>query len=100
MLSTLCFAALLFVQDPEFPGKKEPDAADRRLPNGKKQSDAILKADFEKSLEDIRKITELSQTLLADMERDTSNVLSLNSIKKTEEIEKLARRVRGRMRRL
>ncbi len=96
----LCFAALLaFAQEPDFMGKKEPDAADRRLPNGKKQSEAILKADFEKSLEDLRQITELSQTLLADMERDTSHVLSLNSIKKTEEIEKLARRVRGRMRR-
>ena len=89
-------------QEPEFPSlHADPpkDPADRKLPNGKLQSDEILKADHAKSLQDLKQITELSQSLAADMEHDTSHVLSLNSIRKTEEIEKLARRIRGRMRR-
>ncbi len=69
-----------------------------KLPNGKTQIDEILKADHAKSLEDLKQITEISQALAAEMEHDTSHVLSLSSIRKTEEIEKLARRIRGRMR--
>lgn len=68
-----------------------------KLPNGKSQMDEILKADHAKSLQDLRQITELSLALAAEMERDTSHVLSLGGIRKTEEIEKLAKRVRGRM---
>ena len=99
-LVLLCFAA--FSQDPVHTGippgdpRNEPE---RKLPNGKLQSEEILKADHAKSLEDLRQITALSQSLSADMERDTSHVLSLNSIKKIEEIDKLARRVKGRMHR-
>ena len=89
-------------QDPEFPAPHtgpSKDAAERKLPNGKLQSDEILKAEHAKSLQDLKQITELSQSLAAEMEHDTSQVLSLSSIRKTEEIEKLARRIRGRMRR-
>jgi len=79
-------------------GGPEGDAQKGKLPNGKLQMDEILKADHAKSLDDLRQITELSQSLAAEMERDTSHVLSLSSIRKTEEIEKLARRIRSRMR--
>ena len=107
MRRTLCFALLLSClpahsQEPDLPGYHPPtpkEPSDRKLPNGKSQSEEILKADHAKSLEDLRQIAELSQTLAADMERDTRHVLSLSSIRKTEEIEKLARRVRDRMRR-
>lgn len=75
------------------------EPANVRLPNGKSQVEEILKSEHAKSLADLRQITELSQSLEADMERDTSHVLSLSSIKKIEEIEKLVRRVRGRMHR-
>ncbi len=99
-LLLVCLTALS--QDPVRPGigvndpNREPE---RKLPNGKIQAEEILKADHAKSLKDLKQITELSQSLAEEMERDTSHVLSLNSIKKIEEIDKLARRVRDRMRR-
>jgi len=99
-LFSFCFGAVC--QDPDLLNQHplpEKQPVDRKLPNGKSQSEEILKADHAKSLQDLKQITELSQSLAAEMERDTSHVLSLNSIRKTEEIEKLARRIRGRMRR-
>jgi len=105
MRLTLCIAFFSFCCG-AFPQALDPlnthggpdgDLAKGKLPNGKSQMDEILKADHAKSLQDLRQITELSLALAAEMERDTSHVLSLGGIRKTEEIEKLAKRVRGRM---
>ena len=99
-LFAVCVVA--FAQDPPHSGLPTDfpkEEHERKLPNGKVQAEEILKADHAKSLEDLRQISELSQSLLADMERDTSHVLSLSSIKKIDEIDKLARRVKSRMRR-
>lgn len=86
-------AALLSAQnDPEAP-------EDVRLPNGKKQSDEILKADYEKNLKDARELTALSRSLEDDLEKNDRFVLSLSSLKKLDDIEKLTRRIRGRMKR-
>lgn len=95
-----CFAAALpQTFDPmQTHGGPDGESVKGKLPNGKSQMDEILKSDHAKSLEDLKQITEISQALAAEMEHDTSHVLSLNSIRKTEEIEKLARRVRSRMR--
>lgn len=70
-----------------------------RLPNGKLQSDAILKADYEKSLEDSRELARLADELKMDLEKSDRYVLSIQIIKKTEQIEKLAKRIRERMKR-
>jgi hypothetical protein len=98
-LLMLCMAALPQAIDPmqNHGGPDDPQPRNK-LPNGKTQSEEILKADHAKSLIELKQITELSESLAADMERDTPHVLSLNSIKKVEEIERLARRVKGRMR--
>jgi len=69
------------------------------LPNGKKQQDEILKADHQKDLKDAAQLVDLSEQLKAELEKNDQNVLSISSIKKTEEIEKLAKRIRSRMRR-
>ena len=83
-------AVLLFAQEqPEIP----------RLPSGKLQMDEILKADHEKSLREVGQILKIAEELKIEMEKKESFVLSLSAIKKTEEIEKLARRIRSRMRR-
>ncbi len=42
---------------------------------------------------------ELSQALKDELEANDSHVLSLSSLKKAEEIEKLAKRIHGRLRR-
>jgi hypothetical protein len=70
-----------------------------RLPNGKLQRDEILREDYEKSLEDARELARLTAELKADLEKSDRFVLSIPALKKTEEIEKLAKRIRGRMKR-
>ena len=70
-----------------------------RLPNGKLQQDEILKDDYRKTLADCKELVRLAENLKTAVEKDEQYVLSLTSIKQTEEIEKLARRIRGRMKR-
>ena len=68
-----------------------------RLPNGKSQRDAIAKAAYEKSLQDAADLVRLSEDLRTDIEKNKAFVVSVPAIKKTEEIEKLAKRIRSRM---
>ncbi len=71
---------------------------DVKLPNGKSQRDAILQADSDKNLKDAAELVELAQQLQQDIEKNGAFVFSLASVKKTEDIEKLAKKIRGRMR--
>lgn len=77
----------------------EDTPEDVRLPNGKLQRDAILNDDYEKSLKDARELARLSDELKTSLENEGKNVLSLQMLKKTEEIEKLAKRIRDRLKR-
>jgi hypothetical protein len=71
-----------------------------RLPNGKSQKEAILKAEFEKALKEAGELLEAAEELKIELEKNQRHVLSVGSIRKTEEIEKLAKRIRSRLRRL
>ena len=73
------------------------DQEDVRLPNGKMQRDEILKADFQKSLDDARELSKLADELKADLEKNDRYVLSIATLKKTEEIERLAKKIRERL---
>jgi hypothetical protein len=81
------------------PGSRTHEEGEVRLPNGKLQRDEILKADYEKNLEDARVLLKLSEDLKLEIEKDEAFVLSISAIKKTEEIEKIAKRIRGRIKR-
>ena len=70
-----------------------------RLPSGKLQREEILKAEHEKSVKDAAEIIKLAEALKAELEKNDYHVLSLGSVKKTEEIERLAKRIRSRLRR-
>jgi len=76
------------------PGE-EPE--ELRLPNGKLQRDEILKADFQKSLEEARELSKLADDLKLALEKNDRYVLSIGTLKKTEEIERLAKRIRDRL---
>jgi hypothetical protein len=84
------------IANPEIPPK---DEVDRKLPNGKSQNEAILKAEYEKTLKEAAQLVELSQSLQTELENNSSHVLSLSSLKKAEEIEKLAKRIHSRLKR-
>ncbi len=72
---------------------------ERRLPNEQTQKEAILKAEYEKALEEAGRLSELADGLKADLEKGNQHVLSVATLKKTEEIEKLAKRIRSRLNR-
>ena len=70
-----------------------------RLPNGKLQRDEILKADFQKNLEDARELSKLADELRAGLEKSDYNVLAVGALKKTDDIDRIARRIRDRLKR-
>jgi hypothetical protein len=70
---------------------------DIKLPNGKSQQEEILKAEHQKTLQDAAELVKLAEQLQDDLIRDDRHVLSISSLKKTEDIEKLARRIRTRL---
>jgi len=70
-----------------------------RLPSGKLQRDEILKAEHEQNLKDAARLVELSQQLQVDIEKNDRFVLSLSTLKKTDDIEKLVKKIRSRLRR-
>jgi hypothetical protein len=72
---------------------------DIRLPNGKLQREEILKADYQRTLEDARTLSKLADELKADLEKNDYNVLSIGTLKKTDDIDRLAKRIRDRLKR-
>jgi hypothetical protein len=79
---------------PPPPSQKE----DVVLPNGKSQKDEILRAEYQQNLKDAAQLTELAQQLQLDLEKNDKFVLSIATLKKTEDIEKLVKKIRSRMR--
>ena len=77
-----------------------PDDAvdDVRLPNGKLQRDEILQADYKSNLKDARDLIDLAKSFELDLEKSDANVLSLALLKKLDDIDKITKRIRGRMR--
>ncbi|MBZ5595863.1 MAG: hypothetical protein LAP39_26785 [Acidobacteriia bacterium] len=95
-------AALLIPLLAQHPANQLPEperSSDVRLPNGKLQKDEILKHDHEKSVQDAAQLIDLAESLKRELEKDDTHVLSLSSLKKTEEIEKIAKRIRSRLKR-
>ena len=68
-----------------------------RLPNGKLQRDEILKAEYDQNLKDARELVDLTKAFELDLEKSDRFVLSLALLKKLDDIEKITRRIRGRM---
>jgi hypothetical protein len=63
------------------------------------QRDEILKAEHEQNLKDAQQLVELSEQLREDLEKNDRYVLSMSTLKKTDDIEKLVKKIRSRMRR-
>ncbi|HML15461.1 MAG TPA: hypothetical protein VK419_00485 [Bryobacteraceae bacterium] len=104
-MKPLCLTLLLFcaglaqVPPQVVPQKFPTEDADPKLPNGKSQHDAIAKDDYKRNLADAAELVKLAADLKADLEKDDAYVVSVRTIKKTEDIEKLARTIRGRLKR-
>ena len=97
-LITLASAAAAIAAAPA-PDSAQPPQDGPRLPNGKSQRDEILKEEHQQNLKDAGRLAELADQLKQDLEKNDWFVVSLATIKKTDEIEKLAQKIRSRMRR-
>ena len=95
--------APLHAQDVPPPHRREviPDTPDQdqdkdepRLPNGKSQKDAIAQSEHEKALKDAEALASLANQLKDDIQKAGNFVVPVSALKKTQEIEKLARSVR------
>jgi hypothetical protein len=71
---------------------------DTHLPNGKLQRDEILKSDYEQNLKDARALMDLSKSFELDLEKSDQFVLSLGLLKKLDDMDKITKRIRNRMR--
>jgi hypothetical protein len=85
------------------PGQVRPDRPeeheDPKLPDGTSQKEAILKADFAQSLKDADTLIRMAEDLKIDLEKNDRHVLSVRTLKKLDEIDKMTRRIRGRLKR-
>jgi hypothetical protein len=96
LAALLAMAWLAFGQGRGHPA--EDPQSDVHLPNGKSQRAEILKAEREQNIKDAAQLVDLSKELQLEIEKNEAYVLSLGTIKKTDEIEKLVKRIRGRLR--
>ncbi len=81
---------------PDAPGHP-PD--DTKLPNGKSQRDEILKLEYEQNLKDARELSSMAKSFELDLEKNDRFVLSLPLLKRLDDMEKLTKRIRTRMKR-
>lgn len=100
-LALLLLSRAGLAQTETVPSEPPPTVAphDVKLPNGRSRSEAILKEDYAHSLSDAAALTALAQSVQADLEKEGRDVLSLQTLKKLDEIDKLTKRIRSRMRR-
>ncbi len=81
-----------------YPNPGDPPE-DVRLPNGKRQQDEILKQEYEQNVKDAQELLNLARSFEEDLEKDDRFVLSVSSLKKLDDMEKLTKRIRSRMKR-
>jgi hypothetical protein len=90
-LLTVC---ILFGQTS--PIKEETDV---KLPNGKSQKDEIIRVDYEHNLRDAGELARLSEEIKDDLEKGDRYLVSTKTLKKLEDVEKLSKDIRQRLRR-
>ena len=69
------------------------------MPDGRNRTEMILKAEHEASLRDLDAMRKLVDDVKIEMEKNDRHVLSVGTLKKLDEIEKLTKKVRSRMKR-
>jgi hypothetical protein len=68
---------------------------DGRLPDSKTQE--LLKLDHKKNLEDAAAMAKLADEVSEDLEKSEGFVMPLKTLKKLDEIERLTKAIRGRL---
>jgi hypothetical protein len=95
------WAAVMVAQNPNshrFPKDRE-DPLGVKLPNGKSQRDEMVKEGHKKDLENAAELARLANELKEEVEASGNFVVSVKTLKKLDDIEKLTRSIRGRLKR-
>ena len=71
---------------------------DATLPNGRRWSEAIAEADYKDNVRDSRALADLSAEIRDEIGVSDKFVLSLKTLRKLEDAEKLVKDMRNRMR--
>lgn len=96
LLSVLLCAFGAQLPDRPFPPREDQPA---RLPDGRSQTEEILKEEHKKSLRELEEIAKLSGEVKTELEKNDHHVVSLKALRQLDEIEKRVKRIRGRLRR-
>ena len=79
------------------PAGQAPARPSDTLPDGRSQPEEILKQDHKKNLADAAAMAKLAEEVSEDLEKDDRFIYSLKTMKKLDEIEKLTKSIRGRL---
>ncbi|MFL6307019.1 MAG: hypothetical protein ACJ72H_26095 [Candidatus Sulfotelmatobacter sp.] len=79
------------------PDQRQMPHSDDRLPNGKSRADAIAQSEHKKALQEADELVEMARNLRSQIDKAGNYVVPVNAVRTTEEIEKLARKIRGRL---
>ena len=63
------------------------------------QRAALIKADHKKNVEDATELLKLAEAVKTELDKEDALVISVKTIKQTEDIERLAKSIRGRLKR-
>jgi len=79
--------------------KQPEDSSDVKLPNGKSQKDEIIRVDYQRNLRDAGELARLSEEIKDDLEKGDRYLVSTKTLKKLDDVEKLSKEIRQRLRR-
>ena len=86
---------------PQFPGDDttpdHPRQDTDKLPDGKSRNNAIAADEHKKALEEADRLIKLAESLKKEISDAGKYVVPVAAIRHTEDIEKLARKIRGRL---
>ena len=99
ILSLALLASATFFAQVRSPERSQEQDETNRIPTLKQQQEGILKAEHEKSLKDASDLMRLSEELKIDLEKNDRYIISMTTLKKLDEMEKLVKRIRSRMKR-
>ncbi|HEY2845385.1 MAG TPA: hypothetical protein VGJ09_17110 [Bryobacteraceae bacterium] len=80
-------------------GPPPQDPGDVKLPNGKSQRDEIIRVDYERNLRDAGDLARLAEEIKDDLEKGDRYLVSLKTLKKLDDVDKLSKNIRQRLRR-
>jgi hypothetical protein len=88
---------LLVFAAAQVPRGPSPEAMGTKPNNDRHKKELIAQESYKESLDDTKKLIATAEELKAELEKNDRYVVSMAAIRKTEEIEKLAKRIRGRL---